>query len=83
MRIDPGRAAIFVACITAVGLMVTVVVKGMIASHHERARLERLAAERDARAEQNRLNFLEYERQQRAIPVYRPTAKPQPGQRDA
>jgi hypothetical protein len=49
----------------------------------EHMRLERLAAERDIAAEQNRLNFLEFERQQRAIPVGRPMGKPLPGQRDA
>lgn len=50
----------------------------------DQARLERLAAERDVAAEQNRLNYLEWERQQRAIPVSRPMmGKPLPGQRDA
>lgn len=49
----------------------------------ENARLERLAAERDARAEQNRLSFIEFERQQRAIPAARPMGKPLAGQRDA
>lgn len=49
----------------------------------EHQRLERLAAERDANAEQNRLNFIEFERQQRAIPAPRPMGKPLPGQRDA
>jgi hypothetical protein len=48
----------------------------------EQARLDRLAAERDAAAEQNRLNYLEWERQQRAIPASRPMGKPLPGQRD-
>ena len=49
----------------------------------ERMRLERLAVERDVAAEQNRLNFIEFERQQRAIPTGRPDTKPLPGQRDA
>lgn len=49
----------------------------------EQQRLERLTAERDAAAERNRLNFIEFERQQRAIPVHRPATKPLPGQRDA
>lgn len=49
----------------------------------EQQRLDRLAAERDANAEQNRVNYLEWERQQKAIPVYRPLTKPLPGQRDA
>jgi hypothetical protein len=49
----------------------------------EKQRLDQLTAERDAAAEQNRLDFLKYERQQRAIPVGRPTTKPGPGQRDA
>lgn len=49
----------------------------------EQARLDRVAAERDAAAELNRLNYLEWERQQRAIPVTRPMGKPLVGQRDA
>ena len=49
----------------------------------EQQRLDRLAAERDAAAEQNRVNYLEWERQQRAIPSGRPMGKSLPGQRDA
>ena len=49
----------------------------------EQQRLDRLTAERDAAAEQNRLNFIEFERHKRAIPAPRPMGKPLPGQRDA